>query len=353
MARQLLNARILKARISREALVRACYRSILGREPEAGVVADHELSTTGTDLEAEFAGILDEFLSSPEFRSRPIASQSLLGVFDLVDKPRSVVEDEVRSRCTVAYLGRQVALCRVLGRYMMFVETTDVGFATHIMMRGVWEMWLTEFMVRTVKPGMRVLDIGANFGYYSLLMSDLVQHTGKLFAFEPNANIAELARRSLSVNGFADRSEVLEVALSNASAPAQSFYIPHGEPKNARFESDASEELRAHGRFVEVPVTSIDELADRLGRVDFVKIDTEGAEGGILGGMVNLIRNQKPKLVVELNVGRGYDAGAILNDLIDVYGEISHLADDGHIYPVSIDRLMQERVGHDWLIYAE
>ena len=70
----------------------------------------------------------------------------------------------------------------------MYLDTRDVGFAQHIIMDGYWEYWVTQFMIEVVKPGFRVVDIGANFGYYTNLLSDLVGPDGCCLAIEPNPN---------------------------------------------------------------------------------------------------------------------------------------------------------------------
>jgi FkbM family methyltransferase len=74
------------------------------------------------------------------------------------------------------------------------------------------------------QPGFWVLDIGANFGYYSLLFSDLVG-MGCL-AFEPNPQVAAKLRKSLSINGFDGRADVKEVALGREAAGEVRFFIP-------------------------------------------------------------------------------------------------------------------------------
>src|ERR1700736_3927602 len=78
-------------------------------------------------------------------------------------------EKEIKARARAVYLGDHLTLARVLGQSKMLLPTTDVGFASHLMLDGFWEIWLTLFFARLVMPGMTVVDVGANFGYYTLL----------------------------------------------------------------------------------------------------------------------------------------------------------------------------------------
>ncbi len=89
-----------------------------------------------------------------------------------------------------------------LRQYKMYVDLRDTGFAPHFMFEGYWEYWITEFVWRNVRPGQVALDLGANHGYYTLLLVDLVGPGGKVHAFEPNPRLAELLDMNIALNGF-------------------------------------------------------------------------------------------------------------------------------------------------------
>lgn len=336
-----------------EALIRACYHTLLERQPEPAAKAAETAPYIAEEEEQRFREILKRFTESDEFAARRahVVGQPLLPVEALIKGSRLQVEDQIRALCRTTYLGNGTALCRILGRFHMFVHTSDVGFATHVLHRGIWEMPLTEFMVRKIRPGMRVLDVGGNFGYYSVLMSALVQSAGYCHVFEPNRNIARLLRRTLSVNGFDNYSHVWEIALADHDQEDVHFFIPDSEPKNARLVVEIDDRLRGEGSFTRVPIRAIDGMAEQLGRIDFIKIDTEGAEMAVLAGMRNTIRQQRPAIVVEVNCGRDYDAEPMLRELLDIYGSINFVGDDGFSHPTSIEYLLSTNVGSDWLVH--
>jgi len=95
---------------------------------------------------------------------------------------RAQAEQEIRARTQAVYLGDHLALVRVLGQAKMFLSTTDAGFASHVMLDGFWEIWLTLFFARVIAPGMTVIDVGANFGYYTLLFGRAVGPSGRVIA---------------------------------------------------------------------------------------------------------------------------------------------------------------------------
>lgn len=337
-----------------EALVRSCYRILLGREPDASVTRVQRAAPIKADEEQRFREILLGVIQSDEFNARyaGLVSKPLMPVGDLVRGSRVEVEDRIRALCQATYLGDGVALCRALGRFHMFVHTSDVGFATHVMHSGIWEMPLTEFMVRTIKPKMRVLDIGANYGYYSLLMADLVQGDGLCQTFEPNPKVAQLLKRSLSVNGFESRSRVWEIALSNSNEDSVNFFVPHNEPKNGHLVADVDDARLNDGYFTKVAMRSPNSLASELGRIDFMKIDAEGAEIHIIDSMRDILREQRPVMVVEVNCAR-YDAVPMLQSLSDIYGSVNFIGHDGYSHPTSIEEVTTLNFGFDWLIHFD
>lgn len=77
-----------------------------------------------------------------------------------------------------------------------------------------------KFLRHLLQPGQRVIDIGANYGVYTLSMAKLVGPAGRVWAFEPASTTASLLAESITANDF--RQVVLEnKALSNMKGTAQ------------------------------------------------------------------------------------------------------------------------------------
>ena len=206
-------------------------------------------------------------------------------------------EATVRGLSGSVYLGDHIALCRVLGRYKMYVDTNDVGMASHLMLDGYWEMWNTEVIMELVRPGMTVLDIGAHCGYFTMLMADAVGAAGSVHAFEPNPAMVALLRRSISINGFDGRVTLHEVALAGRDGKAR-LSVPANEPKNAHISHDRDPQA------IQVISRRVDSIAATLD-ADFIKIDAEGAETAIWLGMEGLLRrNRALTILLEFTPGR-------------------------------------------------
>jgi FkbM family methyltransferase len=131
--------------------------------------------------------------------------------------------------------------------------------------------------------GETVLDIGANIGYFTLLMARRVGPTGKVIAFESVPSVYNVLCENLRLNGF---NQV------QAECKAVADVLGQGA-----MQSDLNNPLSFIGRLSErgdstVPLVNIDRYVETAGleRLDFVKIDVEGAEDTVIRGMTKTLR---------------------------------------------------------------
>lgn len=237
---------------------------------------------------------------------------AIFDIWQLLAQPRVVNEAIIRGLCRNAYIGDHTALCRVLGRYKMFVDTRDLGIASHLLMDGFWEMWVTEAMLRHVRPGMTVLDIGANLGYFTVLLADLTGPTGKVLSFEPNPAMNSLLRRSIEVNGVLPWTRLHEIALGDSAGDvAINARLDH--PGGAHIVRGSAD--RPDG--VKVPVRRLDSITDALD-ADFIKMDVEGYEQHVWRGMTAILaRKRAMTIFMEFTVCRFPDPDLFLDEIMD------------------------------------
>ncbi len=259
---------------------------------------------------------------------------------------RPQLESAIRRRVQTAYLGDGVVLARILGRHKILLRGTDRGFACHLMLDGHWEIWVTQFFAKYLRPGMNVVDVGANFGYYTLLFADAVGSTGTVISVEPNPDTVRLLRETVSLNGFAERTRVVNQALAEEKGKAW-LYSPDGEPKNALIVEHPD---FPGGRTFEVETTSLDELtADSL-KIDLVKIDAEGGELAIIAGMAKLIARDRPAIVLEFNAARYAEPREFLEVLLANYGYAHEIVSDGTVSPLDFDTVTNPTIVMDRIL---
>ena len=175
-----------------------------------------------------------------------------------------------RAMASAVYVGDRTVVCRVLTRYRLYVASDDVGFGVHVMLDGLWEGWLTAFMARRIAPGMRIVDAGANHGYYTVLFAHLTGADGHVAAIEPNPRTAGLLRKSIYANGFDPRVTVFALAAGAEDDVTLHLEVPDHEPKNAHLVGEARPGT------VAVRGARLDTLLADWPRVDFMKVDVEG-----------------------------------------------------------------------------
>lgn len=214
-------------------------------------------------------------------------------------KDRGHLEAESRAGSAYWYLGKCVGMCRVLAKHKLYVSTHDISLAPHLIAEGHWEAWVSFLVTRIVERGQRVVDVGANFGYYTVLMAEAVGTAGKVISIEANSYLAQLVWRSATINGMSHVSVFPKAAWAAAGKELE-LTVPSGF-LGSGFVSPVEESGPEAGVKERVQTMAVDDVLDDLdGRVDFVKIDVEGAEPQVLAGMERTIRaNPRIKILME------------------------------------------------------
>ncbi len=278
----------------------------------------------------------------------PPAELNLLGLNEIKTLDRWALERRVRPLAQPVYLGKERVLCRVLGRYKLYVDTSDVGFGAHVMMDGLWESWLTVFMARRIQPGMSVVDVGANHGYYTLMFADLVGPQGRVAAVEPSRAIVELLKRSVAVNGFSERVTIHECAAVSEDGVELALFTPDNEPKNARIITDSHED---HSASVSITGSRLATLLHDWPRVDFMKIDVEGAEEAALAGAWPILERDLPDVLLEFSAVRCADPEGLLERLEALYGQYRTVTFESTLVPITKAELLDRSHTEDWILY--
>jgi FkbM family methyltransferase len=279
-------------------------------------------------------------------RARP---SNLIAQVELQKLDRWELERRARGLAANAYLGDAVSLCRVLGRYKMYIDTSDVGFGAHLLLDGFWESWLTEFIARRLQAGMRVADVGANHGYYTLLAADLVGPTGRVAAVEPNPRVAALLRRTIAINGFSV--ELHEQAASSQDGETLWMRLPAHEPKNSHLVSGPDTPVEEGDRVVQVRSGRLATMLGGWDRLDFAKIDVEGAEEAAIDGLFPILERDKPDVVLEFNAHRCTAPRDLLARIEALYGRLRFIDYDAEAHPATPEQLLDPRRQDDWLLF--
>lgn len=183
---------------------------------------------------------------------------------------------------------------------------------------GDFEESECRFMECFLREGMMVLDIGAHHGFYTLLASFKVGSSGTVIAFEPSTRERRKLLWHLRINRCKNV-RVEPLALANSNGEAELFVV---EGRDTGCNSLRMPKVNETVRPVRVPLMRLDDYLQRNGieRVDFIKMDVEGAELEVLKGAVQLLQcKPRPIWLVEVQDSRtepwGYRAVEIVRFL--------------------------------------
>ena len=165
--------------------------------------------------------------------------------------------------------------------------------------QGDWFEDEIKFVRLLLKPNQKAIDIGANYGLFTLSMAKIVGPGGRIWAFEPASSTAALLSESLAINEFSH--VVLDRrALSEHAGTAQ-LSLNNNSELNELVRDGASAEASET-----VTLVSLDDAMQEHGwsGIEFVKIDAEGEEAAIIRGGKKFFQTQSPLVQYEVKAGQ-------------------------------------------------
>lgn len=172
---------------------------------------------------------------------------------------------------------------------LVFYEFDYIG--QHILRDGVWEPHFDE-VIKLIGDGSCVVDIGANFGYNSVLMAKKTGPNGKLYAFEPQRLMFQQLNANIVLNDI-QNAYTYNFALSNESGKVLTM-----EPIKYDQSSVNIGALSIGSGGEPVKTTKLDDL--ELGNINFIKLDAQGYEKFILQGAEKTIKKWMPTIFIEI-----------------------------------------------------
>jgi FkbM family methyltransferase len=212
----------------------------------------------------------------------------------------------------------------------------DPGDYLGLTINSVYEPDVTFFLERSVKKGDRALDLGANIGYFTLLLAKLVGVEGHVIAFEPDAQNFALLEQNVRANDL-ENVDLRRQAVSDRSGTTFLYRNPFN-PGDHRLVGDAGMPRE------EAEMVALDDVVrQEFGRLRWIKMDIQGGELAALRGMRSLIASCPDLTIVSEVFPRALaDFGedpAELSSLIDEGFAIRELRSDGTLRDTTLARV--------------
>ncbi len=204
---------------------------------------------------------------------------------------------------------------RVPGRYLRYFESN-------------YEKENFTFLKENIKPGTTCLDIGGHIGIYAVYMAKM--KVAKVFSFEPTPASFSTLKKTVSLNHCENIIHIYQAAIAENTGKSN-FYINKYRTAgadttriaegNSLVYFDSGENILKE-KF-QVPTYSIDDFAQQHNlKIDFIKIDAEGAELDILKGAQKTILKDRPAGILSIHTFAFSDKGKTLLDIWEIANEL-------------------------------
>lgn len=248
---------------------------------------------------------------------------------------------EARSRAAARWypLPNRRLVASVLGSFKLVVDAEDLSLTPHLVLDGFWESWITLWFQANVRPGDRLLNVGANCGYYAVLAAT---QGAEVVAVEPQPRLAEGIEMSAVLNGVDGRLLVRRCVASDCSETVR--LQMHGTLTGSAFVGDAAD---GFDQSMDVRAEAAHEL---MPEANCVFVDAEGHEPRIWDGLRPLLDGSRLKWVaLEWAPTRYEDAESFARQLLSA-GSVCAVTTDGSERPVTLAQMLAPSSGWDTIV---
>ena len=208
--------------------------------------------------------------------------------------------------------------------YRLWASPTKGPLSYAVVRRGLWEATLTRQLVPHLRPGDLFVDAGANFGHFGMVAASIVGPTGRVFSFEPQAEIFEVLKANIALNGFTWLTPVC-AAVGETDGEA----VLTTDASSAGGHSLIPAFVGKAGGTTTVPMWSLDSYlaANAPGRrLSALKIDVQEYEAQVIQGVKNTIARDKPLVICEVSAAPDAARRQQVAEILATFSDLNYTA---------------------------
>jgi FkbM family methyltransferase len=202
-----------------------------------------------------------------------------------------------------------------------YIHSSDPGISKELAVYHIHEPVATKIFKNQLSEGMYEIDIGSNLGYYALLAGCLVGSKGKILAIEPEPNNYRLLSNNVQRNNL-ENVITIQCAVGKKDGISE-FFLTEASNTNSLITPINGRIISA----INVKTRKLDTLIKDYAfpRIDLIRMDIEGGEIIAIEGMYTILKQFKPKILIELHCDvAGTDS---INNLLSIYEDYGYGVD--------------------------
>lgn len=178
----------------------------------------------------------------------------------------------------------------------MRLSLHDRGISSDLAIDGIREPVSTKILQQEIAQGSTIMDIGANIGYYTLMMSRLAGKNGVVYSLEPSPSNFHSLNKNIKLNGYRNI-RTYQIGIGDRKGK-ETMQISH----KSNLDSFVLQKNRKAIGSMEINISALDDFIRNKRKPDFIKMDVEGYEYNAIKGMKAILKSKKPlKIFMEIH----------------------------------------------------
>ena len=220
-----------------------------------------------------------------------IKKHGMVGSFKVAANLVNEVPDKLKIAVARSRSYNGLLIKEVQGNQMI-LDLNDVGISHELLLTGIHEAESTKQFRQEIKPGMHILEVGANIGYYALIGSQLIGDNGRITAFEPSPRNMNLLKANISLNSLDEIITTYPFGAGSKSGKERFYIMSKGNMSS--FISRDEDRIIKTLDYIDVEMVRLDDfLSEHNMSVDYVRMDVEGYELEIIKGMERVLTSKE------------------------------------------------------------
>lgn len=191
----------------------------------------------------------------------------------------------------IKYFTNKYFYKRKIYNYQLYLRLSDPGLSRDLAIRGTREEQLKFIIDKEVASGNVILDVGANIGYYSIMLANIVGSNGKIYALEPEPTNYQTLEKNITLNKLENIIEPYQMGASDTNLPKFLYRSKYSNMHSFILPENDIIDIKNPKSQIEIKMTNLSDFISNKEPIDMLRMDIEGYEVEVLLGLQDAIKN--------------------------------------------------------------